>query len=55
MNMKALELKHLEEVKAGAFKDFAGGVACGTAVVGLIVNPFLVWIPAIGCINYFTS
>ncbi len=55
MNMKTLELEHLEEVKAGAFKDFAGGVACGAAVASLLFNPFMAWIPAIGCVNYFTS
>lgn len=53
--MKTLEFEKMQNLTGGDFSDFAGGLACGAAVATVIVNPFMAWIPAIGCINYLYS
>lgn len=53
--MKTIEINEMEKVNAGDFNDIAGGLACGAAVASVFVNPFMAWIPAIGCLNYINS
>ena len=54
--MKNLNLNQMEIILAGDdIDDFIGGLACGAALASVFVNPFLAFIPALGCYNFIRN
>lgn len=53
--MKALTIEELENIYGGEADDmdhFAGGIACGAAVGGVLIGNPLFILAAVGCWNY---